>query len=83
MTGRYLESDPIGLSGGLSAVDPLGLKNKFDLSHAYTARLDPFNHGGQSSFEIHVMNSQGREVGILGPNDWVGSTASTEDRRTC
>jgi hypothetical protein len=85
--GLHLESDPIGLEGGLntygyvrqnpmSAIDPLGLE-EINLGRGYTGRVDSFNLGGQGSFELHVMNPQGREVGIYGPNGWIGKHGFT------
>lgn len=81
VTGRYVQSDPIGLEGGLNTylyaeanplryIDPYGLQ-KVNLGQGYTGRIDPFNLGGQATFEVHVMNPAGREVGIYGPNGWV------------
>ncbi len=80
-TGRYLESDPIGLAGGLNTysyvggnpvswVDSLGLA-KVDLSSGYTGRVDTFNYGGNVSFEIHVYDPRGTEVGVYGSDGWI------------
>src|SRR5690606_39147134 len=79
--GRYLQSDPIGLDGGLntyayvmgnpiSFVDSLGLA-RVDLSNGYSGRVDTFNYGGNASFEIHVYDPRGAEVGVYGPDGWI------------
>lgn len=82
-TGRYAQSDPIGLDGGLntysyvdgnpvSLIDPTGLSGEeLNLGSGYTGRMDQFNFGGSSSFEIHVYDSRGKEVGIYGPDGWI------------
>jgi RHS repeat-associated protein len=81
MIGAYVQSDPIGLVGGLntyayvearptSLVDPLGL-DPLNLGQGYTGRLDEFNYGGSSTFEIHVYDKGGKEVGIFGPGGWL------------
>lgn len=81
-SGRYLKSDPTGLEGGLNLyaytkasplrhVDPLGLAD-ISLGQGYTARIDSFNYGGGSSFEIHVYDPKGKEVGVMGPDaEWI------------
>ncbi len=83
--GRYWQSDPIGLAGGANTygyvtanpfryVDPWGLARSkpFDLGNGYTGVTDTFNsYGGQASFEIHVSNVKGKEVGVYGPNGWI------------
>jgi hypothetical protein len=63
-TYLYAEANP------LRYVDPYGLE-KVNLGQGYTGRIDPFNVGGQASFELHVMNPQGREIGVYGPNGWI------------
>lgn len=79
--GRYIESDPIGIYGGPSTyayvdsdpsglVDPTGL-DPLGLGGGYTGRVDQFDYGGASSFEIHVFDKNGNEVGIYGPNGWI------------
>jgi hypothetical protein len=40
------------------------------LSGAKPARVDSFNSGGQSSFEVHVKKGN-VEVGVLGPGGWI------------
>ncbi len=81
-TGRYVESDPIGLAAGTSTysyvaanplglIDPFGLTRKYvGLGENYTGGIDTFDVDGQASFEIHVYDSRGREVGLYGPDGW-------------
>ena len=54
-------------------LDPLGLAREFDFGSGWTGRLDPIQATSTSSasFEIHVYNPQGQEVGIYGPNGWL------------
>jgi len=59
----------------VSFVDPFGLAktdNAGDTSVAlgWTARIDTFEYGGATSFEIHVYNAKGKEVGMYGPDGW-------------
>jgi RHS repeat-associated protein len=80
--GRYTQPDPIGLRGGwnripyvdgnpLNDADPFGLARKMvNLGKDYTGGIDTFDVGGRSSFEIHVYDGAGKEVGIYGPNGW-------------
>ena len=92
-TGRYIQSDPIGLLGGvntfayvlgnpLSFIDPFGLA-EVKLGQGYTCRVDSFNYGGSSSFEIHVYDPKGGEIGVMGSDgEWInkhGHTGSPED----
>jgi len=90
VTGRYLQSDPIGLLGGTGtysyaggnpngSIDPFGL-DALSLGQGYTGRIDLFNYGGQSSFEIHVYNNSGREVGIYGPKGWIAKHGFSDAR---
>ncbi len=79
--GRFAQSDPIGLSGGLNSYaygsanplsnfDPLGL-DPLVLGDGYTGRLDKFMYQGDASFEIHVFDKSGKEVGVHGPSGWI------------
>ena len=54
----------------LLRVDPQGLQD-LNLGQGFSGRVDTFNFGGQSSFEIHVFDKQGREVGVYGPDGWI------------
>ncbi|CFQ73915.1 Rhs family protein [Yersinia similis] len=77
--GRFSTQDPIGLAGGINLyqygpnplgwVDPLGLAPKAPLSlpEGYKGRIDRFNIGHGTSFEVHVYMPNGKEVGIYGP----------------
>ena len=81
-TGRYLESDPAGIAPGPNTYayawsNPLGFTDRFgldpnvDLGQGYSGRVDQFDYKGQSSFEIHVFDKNGKEVGVYGPNGWI------------
>ena len=79
--GRYVESDPIGLAGGvntyayvsgnpISLFDPFGLR-EIDLGQGHTGRIDSFEKDGKSSFEIHIYDNKWKEVGVFGPDGWI------------
>lgn len=72
-TGRWLSRDPMGEDGGLNLYgfiyddpvdnsDPLGLAGNINLGGGYTARVDKFNMGGSSSYEIHVYGPNGNAL---------------------
>jgi RHS repeat-associated protein len=87
-TGTWTTRDPIGFGGGgpnlyqyvhgdpVNFVDPSGLGPEdpfnFDLGDGWWARIDriPGGRGGVPSYEIHVGKTA--EVGILGPDGWIG-----------
>jgi RHS repeat-associated protein len=60
--------------------DALGLKTRspkhpkfpdYNLPGGYGGRVDSFNVNGESSFEIHVCDGLGKEIGIYGPEGWI------------
>jgi hypothetical protein len=57
----YANNEPV------DAIDSLGLAPK-DMGSGYSARVDNFNTGGSSAYEIHVYDSQGNELGIFNQN---------------
>jgi RHS repeat-associated protein len=82
--GRYVQSDPIGLGAGttntfgyvggdpVSFFDPSGLtRRNVDLGDGYSGGIDTFNKGGSASWEMHVFDKKGAEVGVYGPNGWI------------
>ena len=85
-----MNQDLIGLEGGFNVyqiapnvqdwVDPLGLANRktFNLGKGYTGALDIFDSGKKSSFEIHVYDPKGKEVGIYGPDEWFNKHGKKE-----
>jgi RHS repeat-associated protein len=71
---RWLSRDPIGEAGGINLygyvgndpinmIDPLGLK-EIGLSGGYSIRIDQWNRGSGTDFQIHVLQ-KGKEVGIV------------------
>ena len=81
-TGRYSQSDPIGLDGGsaspytyvdgspLKYIDNNGLDRKYvDLREGYKGGIDivPMT---EVDFEIHVFDPNGNEIGLFGSNGW-------------
>jgi RHS repeat-associated protein len=92
--GRYLESDPIGLGGGINTfsyvgsqptryIDPSGLDRKIvNLGQGWTGGIDliPQTNG---QFEIHVFNPRGNEVGMYGPQGWFNKHGHTGAPENC
>ena len=87
--GQYVELDPLGLFAGphpfayandnpLKNIDPSGLESDGNLGGGYTGRTDTFNSGGQSSYETHVFDSGGNEVGVYGPSGWINKHGFTQ-----
>jgi RHS repeat-associated protein len=83
-TGRWIGRDLLGEGSSLNLyayigndpidwVDPPGLARSpaQNLGGGYTAEVDSYNTGGVSSYEIHVSDSAGNEVGVLGQNGWI------------
>jgi RHS repeat-associated protein len=81
--GRYQQFDAVGLAADpnpftyadnepLGSADPFGLANRkyVNLGQGYTGNIDTFDVGGKASFEIHVLDKGGKEVGIFGPEGW-------------
>ena len=60
-----------GYVGGnpLRFIDQFGLDIK--LGSGYTGRIDNFEFKGSASFEIHVYDPKGVEVGVHGPQGWI------------
>jgi RHS repeat-associated protein len=84
-TARYTSADPLGLEpapnhhayvpNALTWQDPLGLarrgpKDPINLSEGYRGRMDTFDIGHATDFEMHVYDKNGREVGLYGSNGW-------------
>jgi RHS repeat-associated protein len=79
--GRYMQSDPIGLAGGVNTfayvgnaplmfIDPMGLERKLvNLGDGWTGGIDMIPNS-PSQFEVHVFDKSGREVGVYGPDGW-------------
>ncbi|MGW6269268.1 DUF6531 domain-containing protein [Streptomyces sp. NPDC055060] len=82
---RYVSADPLGLEPApnhhgyvpnpLTWQDPLGLarrgpKDPINLSEGYRGRMDTFDIGHATDFEMHVYDKNGREVGLYGSNGW-------------
>ncbi len=82
--GRWTVRDPVGFGGGSSGLyayvanDPVNFLDRSglvpqgadNLGRGWTARVDPFEYGGRSPFEIHVFGPAG-EVGVYGPAGWI------------
>ncbi|MFA6095076.1 MAG: hypothetical protein WC757_04300 [Candidatus Paceibacterota bacterium] len=51
-------------------IDPNGLRKNVNLGEGYQGGIDTFDIGGKSSFEIHVFDPNGNEVGLYGPDGW-------------
>jgi RHS repeat-associated protein len=80
--GRFISADPIGFLGGdinlhayvrgnpANRSDPSGAAD-VTLAQGWSGRVDKFMLGGAASFEIHVLNAAGTEVGVLGPTGWI------------
>jgi len=57
---------------GLRARKPKHPKfSDYNLPEGYGARVDSFNVNGESSFEIHVCDGTGKEIGVYGPEGWI------------
>jgi RHS repeat-associated protein len=81
--GRFVSEDPIGVAGGVNlygyvgeqptgAVDPFGFASgPLNFGNGYSGRLDPFSTSNGPSFEIHVYDPNGNEVGVYGPDEWI------------
>jgi RHS repeat-associated protein len=81
--GQYISQDPIRLTGGLTIyayindvniwTDPFGLAKRktVDLGEKHKGGIDIFNTGGSASFEIHVYDKRGNELGVRGPDGWI------------
>ncbi|WP_330242094.1 hypothetical protein [Streptomyces sp. NBC_00525] len=53
-------------------------KDPLNFGSNYTGRLDRFEIGGKTDFEIHVYRS-GREIGIFGSNGWFAKHGKSAD----
>jgi hypothetical protein len=54
----------LGDSNGLAG-------SSFSLGSGYTVRMDTYNYGGSSSFEMHIHGPSGEELGVFGPDGWI------------
>lgn len=78
-TGTFITRDPLGFVDGPNVYtyvvqnpwtffDPQGLQSrKIDqkISNGYGVRVDQWNRGGDTGFQIHVYDKKGNEVGIV------------------
>ena len=79
--GRWISRDPMDEQEGinlclfncnspLDRIDTLG-NTSFNLTQGWTARIDLFNLRGSASFEMHVYDAGGNEMGILNASGWI------------
>ncbi len=87
--GHWTTVDPLLFGGGSSNLRAYALEdpvNQADLDglqslrlgQGWTGEVHPYNFQGQASYEIHVFNAAGQEVGILGPSGWIVKHGLTE-----
>jgi hypothetical protein len=80
VTGAFAYLIAIGATSQASSsgslMDANASDNSLNLGEGYSGRVDSFNGpGGQASFEIHVYDSAGNEVGVWGPEGWINKHA--------